>query len=270
MATTNELGKASFDRVRSTLNALPASALIQPNVDLQAAAMAALVLVDRARHGERLARFALLPAALFAASTIDDLEQMAHATIHVEVEALREGAATTAVKVDVAVVQQAAEVRDRMLKTAEYNLGDKETVARELAAVRIGSGYLDLANDCTRLASLYAAYKSELAVDKRLYDPADAELAVSLAGAIRAEYRAAASRAGAYAELRPRVFTALVRLYGEVRDAALYLFRAEPNVVDEFPALRTAAVGAAARRAKKPVDPPATNGGSTTPNDSPA
>ena len=80
--------------------------------------MAALVLVDRARHGERLARFALLPAALFAASTIDDLEQMAHATIHVEVEALLEGAASTAVKVDVAVVQQAAEVRDRMLKTA--------------------------------------------------------------------------------------------------------------------------------------------------------
>ncbi|MBX3218161.1 MAG: hypothetical protein KF850_39510 [Labilithrix sp.] len=73
IATQNEqdaaTGKASVDRVRSTLSALPADAMFaQPNMDLQRAAMAALVLVDRARHGERPARFVLLPAALFAAN----------------------------------------------------------------------------------------------------------------------------------------------------------------------------------------------------------
>lgn len=271
MATKNEQDaatvKASFDRVRSTLSALPAAALTQPNMDLQSAAMAALVLVDRARHGERPARFALLPAALFAASTVDDLEHMANAALHVDVEALREGAANTNVKVDVAIVQQASELRDRMLKTAEYNLGHKETVTRELADIRTRTGYLDLANDCARLAALYAAHESDLAIDRRFYDAADADLATSLAGAIRGEYRAAATRSGQYAELRPRVFTELVRLYNEVRAAAHFLFRAEPNVIDEFPALRAAAVGT--RRAKKPADAPATNGGTATPTDSP-
>jgi len=274
MAKKNEhdaaTGKASFDRVRSNLSALPADAIAQPNMDLQSAAMAALVLVDRARQGERPARFALLPAALFAKSTVDDLEHMANAALHVEVEALREGAANTNVKVDVAIVQQAADLRARMLKTAEYNLGHKETVARELADIRLGTGYLDLANDCTRLAALYAAHKSDLAIDNRYYDSADADLANALASKIRGEYRAAASRAGQYAELRPRVFTELVRLYNEVRAAAHFLFRAEPNVVDEFPALRAAAVGSSTRRAKKPADTPVTNGGTATPTDSPA
>ncbi|MBX3197909.1 MAG: hypothetical protein KF894_07165 [Labilithrix sp.] len=277
MATKNEqdaaTGKASFDRVRSTLSALPADAIAQPNVDLQRAAMAALVLVDRARHGERSARFALLPAALFAASTVDDLEHMANAALHVDVEALREGAATTNVKVDAAVMQQATELRDRMLKTAEYNLGHKDSVARELADIRIGTGYFDLANDCARLAALYAEHKSDLALDKRFYDTADVDLAASLASAIRGEYRAAATRAGQYTDLRPRVFTELVRLYNEVRAAAHFLFRAEPNVVDDFPALRAAALGTVTRRAKKPADTPATtatNGGTATPTDSPA
>jgi len=52
--------------------------------------------------------------------------------------------------------------------------------------------------------------------------------------------------------------------------AAHVLFRAEPNVLDEFPALRAAAVGTTTRRAKKPADGPAANGGSATPIDSPA
>ncbi len=56
-------------------------------------------------------------------------------------------------QVDVAIVQQATELRERMLKTAEYNLEHKETVARELADIRTGTGYLDLANDCSRLAA---------------------------------------------------------------------------------------------------------------------
>jgi len=149
-------------------------------------------------HGERLARFALLPSSLFAASTIDSLEEMANAALHVEVEALRETAANTNVKVDAAIMQQATELRDRMVKTAEYNLGHKDSVVRELADIRLGTGYLDLANDCARLAALYTAHKSDLAIDKRFYDAADGALAASLAGTIRGEYRAAASRAGQY------------------------------------------------------------------------
>jgi hypothetical protein len=251
-------GKASFEKVKAALLALSPETLAQPNVDLQSAAMAALVLVDRANQPERRARFALLPAALFGKSVIDDLENVANATLHVEIESVREDAASTGVKVDVALVQQATEVRERMLKTADYNLGHLDAVAREIADIRLGSGYLDLANDCSRSAALHAAHKSELAADKRYYDADDAELAASLAKKIRAEYRAAASRSGQYSELRPRAFTELTRLYNEVRAAAQFLFRAEPAALDEFPPLRVAAAAQApARRAKKAPEAPA-------------
>jgi len=257
-------GKASLDRVRSSLMALSPQALAQPNVDLQSAAMAALVLVDHAKHPDRHPRFALFPNALFAKSTIDDLEDMANAALYVELESSREETATTGVKVDVAVVQQATEVRERMLKTADYNLGHLESVARELAGIRLGSGYLDLANDCARLAVLYTTHKSELASDRRYYQAADAELAASLANKIRADYRAAASRSGHHAELRPRVFTELVRLYNEVRAAAQFLFRAEPAVLDEFPPLRLAAGALGpSRRAKKATAEPVPQDGAS-------
>jgi hypothetical protein len=140
-------GKASFEQVKATLLAIPAESLTHPNLDLQSAAMAGLVLVDRARQAERAPRFALLPAAIFAKGTVDDLERLCQATLHIDVETRREATATTGVKVDLALVQEASEVRERMQKTAEYNLGHLEAVARELADIRLGTGYLDLAND---------------------------------------------------------------------------------------------------------------------------
>lgn len=259
-------GKASFDKIRTTLQSLPADALMQPNLDLQSAALAALVLVDRARQGERAARFALLPDALFPKSSLDDLEHAAHAASHVEIESTREETASTGAKVDLALVQEASALRERMLKTADYNLGHVEEVGRELADIRQGTGYLDLANDLSRLAVVYAASKSELASDKRHYDVADAGLAAALAQRIRGELRASASRSGAFAELRPRAFTELTRLYNEVRAAAQFVFRAQPDVLAEFPSLRASTAALApARRAKKSPEPPAPTNGDGAP-----
>ncbi|MCL2725249.1 MAG: hypothetical protein FWD69_12525 [Polyangiaceae bacterium] len=259
-------GKAAFERVKSSLMSLSPERLMQPNIDLQSAAMAALVLVDRANIPDRRALFSLLPESLFMKNTIEDLETMANAMMHVELESFRERAVSTDAKVDVAVVQQATEVRARMLKTADYNIGHLEMVAREIADIRLGAGYLDLANDCTRLAVLYASHRSELALDKRLYRASDAELAASLANKIRAEYRASATRSGPYAELRPRAFTELTRLYNDVRAAAQFIFRAEPAVLNEFPPLRSAVVMfGPARTSKKAAEAPATDGASQTP-----
>jgi len=129
-------------------------------------------------------------------------------------------------------------------------------VSRELADIRLGAGYLDLANDLSRLATLYATHRSELAADQRHYETRDAERAASFAKKIRDEYRAAASRSGEYTELRPRAFSELSRLYNEVRAAAEFLFRNEPAVLDEFPPLRAAAAALSpTRRSKKQADP---------------
>ena len=210
------------------------------------------MVVDRANAPERRARLALLPAAIFAKGSVDDLEQAAQPAMHIELEAAREGVAATGVKVDLALVTAATELRERMLKTADYNLGDREAVAREIADIRSGTGYLDLANDCVRLAALFRAHKAELAADKRHYDADDAKNADALAVRIRAEYRAAANRGEVFADLRPRAFTELTRLFNEVRAAALFVFRDDPAVTDEFPPLRSAVIALApARRAKK-------------------
>ena len=55
-----------------------------------------------------------------------------------------------------------------MLKTADYNLGRFQAVSRELADIGLGAGHLELANDLSRLATLYATHTSELAPDRRL------------------------------------------------------------------------------------------------------
>ena len=91
---------------------------------------------------------------------------MANAALHVEVEALREGAANTDVKVDAATVQQAAELRDRMLKTAEHNLGHKDSVARELADILLET---QRADGVRRRHSLHHLRLERLRVEYRKY-----------------------------------------------------------------------------------------------------
>jgi hypothetical protein len=210
------------------------------NADLDLAATAGLVLVDRARKDDRLELFAGLAPKYIEKDLVAALEIACEAAQHVVVESVKEEAVATRVKVDVAVIARGNDVRKRMLKCLSYNLEGNEAAEKELADIRRGTGYLDHARDLVRLAAMYKAHAALLVSDKKNYVAADHNDAIALAEQIRDQYRASQSSANVFVGLRAKAFSEIQRLYNEVRAAAEFIFRGKSDVLAEFEALRTA------------------------------
>lgn len=231
---------AAFEKVRGKWTALTSEEVGTLNADLDLAATAGLVLVDRARKDGRLELFAGLAPKYIEKDLVAALEIACEAAQHVVVESVKEEAVATRVKVDVAVVARGNEVRKRMLKCLAYNLEGNEAAEKELADIRRGTGYLDHARDLVRLAAMYKAHAELLVSDKKNYVAADHNDAIALAEQIRDQYRASQSSGNVFVGLRAKAFSEIQRLYNEVRAAAEFIFRGKPDVLAEFEALRTA------------------------------
>ncbi len=244
MATQREFdivtGEASFNKVKGILLAIAAEKLVNVNADIEDAANAALNLVDAMRKGDRLAPFKGISEETLERGLDQKLEDVALAAQYITREATKEGAGATTVKVDVVVIEKATAVRKRMLKVAKHNLDDIPSVALEIADIELGSGYMDLANDLIRLITLYLKYAKELAKDRKHYDKEDIKEAETCVVAIKNEYRASALRESSFADLKPRAFTELTRLYSELRAAGRFVHRHSVEILDELPALRAA------------------------------
>ncbi len=253
MAKKTELdttsGQKHFEAIRADLLALKDADLVQPNVDMEKLAMATLSIVDRANEPKLRARFDALPKEEFAKGTIDSLEQAAHAMLHVAIRARSESAGSTKVKVDPALMQEAIELRDVMLRVITYNLFHMPSVMAEVEDIKQGSGYLDGASDLSRTSGIYTANAAELAIDKKYYEPAHAAEAVRLAGLIRESIRASTNQSELWADFAPRIFTHLTGLFKDVQETAHWLLRRDPVGRDNFPAIRTA-VGVSNKRRK--------------------
>jgi len=230
----------SFALLKERLASLPEDETVAMNADLELAATAGLVLVDRARADGRAELFALLEGKLMEADILAKLERTCEAALHIVVESAREEAAQTGVKVDPVTVDRANEVKRRMLKCASYILEGNEEAEREITDIRRGTGYLDTSRDLVRLAGLYDVHLKALSKDPKNYVATDHDEALRLAKSIRDQYRASQSSAGTFIALQPKVFTEVGRLYNEVRAAAAFIFRNRPSALAEFEALRTA------------------------------
>ena len=231
---------AAFEKVRGKWVELTSSEVTTLNVDLDLAATAGLVSVDRARKEGRLALFDGLAPTYIEKDLIANLELACMAAQHVVVESVKEEAVVTRVKVDVATVNAGDELRKRMNKCLAYNLEGNEDAEKELADIRRGKGYLDHARDLTRLAAMYKTHGELLVDDKKNYVAGDHDKALTIAQEIRDQHRASQSTESVYVAFRPKAFTEVQRLYNEVRDVAHFIFRARPDVKAEFAALRTA------------------------------
>ena len=236
----NVTGEASFNKVKGILLAIPAEKLVNVNADIEDAANAALNLVDAMRKDDRLAPFKGISEETLERGLDQKLEDVALASQYITREATKEGAGTSTVKVDVVVVEKATVVRKRMLKVAKHNLDDIPSVAREIADIELGSGYMDLANDLIRLIALYLKYAKELANDRKHYEKDDIKQAETCVVAIKSEFRASGSRESTFADLKPRAFTELTRVYNELRSAGRFVHRHRAEILDELPALRAA------------------------------
>lgn len=230
----------SFSLLKDQIAALPEDETIALNADLELAATAGLVLVDRGRAEGRAELFGLLEGKLMEVNVLAKLERVCEAALYIVVESAREEAAHTGAKVDPVTVDRASAVKKRMLKCAAYILEGNEDAEREIADIRRGTGYLDTARDLVRLAALYTVHLKALSRDPKNYVGTDHDEALQLAKSIRDQYRASQSSTSAFSALQPKVFTEVARLYNEVRAAATFIFRNRPSVLAEFEALRTA------------------------------
>jgi hypothetical protein len=230
----------AFDKLQARWTALTSSDVVTLNVDLDLAATAGLVLVDRARKPGRLELFEGLAPRYVEKDLIAHLEMACEAAQHVVVESVKEEAVVTGVKVDAAIVDRGNVLRRRMLKCLAYNLEGNEPAEKEIADIRRGVGYLDQSRDLSRVSAMYKVHRAVLVDDKKNYVETDQAEALVVSQQIRDQYRASQSTENLYVALRPKAFTEVQRLYNEVREAALFIFRAQDEVKAEFEALRTA------------------------------
>lgn len=241
---------AAFAEVEDRLQSLAADDLSQMNANLDDAAMAGLVLADRANEESRKPLFDAIPEILMPKGMVARLERTALAAQHIALEARSEDSETQSGKADPALIQEAAEKRALMLSTIDYNLGHVESVARETTDIRLGNGYLDLARDLRRCGKIYVTHAVVLKKDTVKYDPKDVEAARDLATRIEEQVRGAQSRTKKFAGLRGRAFNELSFVYNEVKAAADFIYRSDATTRDQFPAMRVL-MGIAATTRKK-------------------
>jgi len=241
------LALTAFNNLEPVLRDLPPHAIARTALDPQLMAIAALDVVDVLEKPDVRARFDLLHEDLFDTKHLENLEEIALAALYVRNQLLSERVANNDAKLSAVLVHDATERKDRMMRVAEYHLGDMPAVQAELASIRVGTGYVDLASDLTRLATLFEQHGDLLAGDKRWYRSDDAAAANAVALDIYRELGPKADEQ--WEDLGARSVSLLRRTYDEIRVAAEFIFRDEATK-DAFPSLF--AVARKARRAASP------------------
>ena len=242
-------GEAAVVRVEPMLRQLPADDVTPPNMDPQQCAIAALAVVDRLREPARAAIFATLPEAVLERGLTDRLEQLAHALWYIHTEAKTDVATQTGVKVDMNLVNEGVALRERMLQVLGYHFSDDEKMVAEVADIRAGTGYQDLATDLSRLNRHYEEHADALARDKRHYQPSDAARAGVIRDAIVSALRSAMNaKASDAVDLKHRAFTMLLTTYDALKAANDFVYRTQPNELAAIPTLRGKVVSITGKR----------------------
>jgi hypothetical protein len=238
--------KVAFEKLLPRMEQLPKDGLQAPNTSVDAAAIVALGIARELDEKQVRSRFALLPPELFDIAALDDLESAALATWYASTRLLAANAQSSEAKLPVDLVNEATATKARMLKVCDYHFDLSTPLGLEIADIRVGTGYRDLAQDLSRLAKIYRDQKKQLENDKVHYRPKDAATADELAHRILEEL--SASRSGEqklWAERVHRAWTLLLGLYNEVTCTGAWLLRRDGGK-DRFPSLVTA--GRTARR----------------------
>jgi hypothetical protein len=271
-APNPDAAKAAFEMVLPLLRAIPRDQLKSTRSNLQDAALYAYGVARRLVRDGLRPRFAALPSDLFDIIHFDRLETVAAAAWYAQVQLDSAMATTTEAKVPLSLLQESSETKDRMLKVVEYHLTHRsETLGREIADIRSGTGHADMASDLSRLRILYVeqrAFLPQTGGDPH-YRPEDAESAGRLSSAILAELAAARTKAQEEAQaLAARAWTLLVTTYDEVADAGRLILKREGGA-DLFPSLYTAGRAAPSATRRRTPKPPAPTSGTPTPQTPP-
>ncbi|GMV38976.1 MAG: hypothetical protein AMXMBFR64_06920 [Myxococcales bacterium] len=247
-------GEAALAAVREAAEALAPGEVQRITAGLLTIGLRAIGVARRITDDEALAaRFAALPPAELSPVHLARLADLGWAAVHLYQQGLQADAVATRARLPVKLVEDAVSRRSRMLAAVTYYLGDLPKTGEEIASIRSGGGHTDLAFDLQRLAVLYDAHRSVLEIDTKYWRATDASDARRDGDEILATI-AGVRLPGAPADLPERVFTLLRLSYDEVRAAALWLLRGEPDALDGFPALH--AVDGKPKAAVKPAPAP--------------
>jgi hypothetical protein len=155
--------------------------------------------------------------------------------------------------VPLSVVTDAVALRTRMLDCLAYNLEENAEVQDQLAAIRRGAGYADLAADLEGLQALYGTHAAAVRVDVRKYRATDAADAARLASAIRVA-RAGGERPDTKeaAKAWSAAFYALRAVHDDIVAAGRYLDRRDPTLAARWVLLNRNLGPATPKKAKPP------------------
>jgi hypothetical protein len=237
-------GWRSFEEMRGQLEAYEPGEPVAPRINVgRAAAVVRSVAVRDAAPERRAAFEALAGVGRYELSLLDELLKLARCTWYLRRQQQRSAARASEASVPEADVTAAYALRARMMRVVAHWLGDRADMATELAYLREGSGYLDLANDLETLAELYGRddVRTMIVHDIKHYRPDDVAEAGRLAELIfRAIGLGEEGQAERLAAMTYRAAGLLVRGYEEHRVCGQFLFRKEENVAVTYPSLVTA------------------------------
>ena len=230
------------------LLALPTSAVSQPRNDVRLAASFVLAeIVPRVTAAALSKRLQSLPSAEFDFSAVADLKPGALACMASQAQLAASSAQAVTVRLPADLLDEATALKVRMLKVCAYQFADDARLGPEIADIRAGTGYLDLAEDLLRLAALYQTEATTLALDGRYYDRKDGARASVLSERITGELRHAPT-ANIARDLTWRAYAFLEARYEEVASACRFLER-NSDGEEHFPSLR-AATGQGRKRSR--------------------
>ena len=244
-------GEAAYQKLQPRLAKIAAEQLAPPRTQASLAASFVLSSVVPLVMDKKLrARYAALPATEFDHSALADLEPAAQAALWAQAQLAAADAGAPGGRLPVDLIDQATELRQLMLTVCEYHFRDDAPLAQQIADIRSGSGYLDLAEDLQRLGALYRSERDTLKQDLRFYKAEDAATALKLSQRITSELRFQSSQDAR--QVAWRTWALLLELYEEVARGGRFLLRQAGDAA--FPTIITA--GRAAARRSRPAKPP--------------
>lgn len=206
-----------------------------------------LGLADRLEQLHRIGEFDLVH--------LRELPDLANAAWYIRHRLDQATALTSEARIPATLAEDSQKLRARMLKVLDFHFEDDALIAPQLAYIRRGSGYQDLADDLTGLATLYGKHEKQLAGTPRIYQASDQKEALRLAQGILSELGIGGSKSPSeWSLLQQRVSELLATAYDEISAATRYLCRAEPDVDTRFPRLASIA-RSRPTRSKSPATP---------------
>lgn len=232
------VGEKAVTQCKTALLLLLPSQVGFPNCDAIQAAGVAFALAETIESPRCKSSYEQVPATLLGDATVDNLRTYAQALVYLETRVRSKEATSNEIRVDPNLVNEGIALRERMLKVLAYHCDHDPVMRVELANIRSGQGYIDLASDLGRLATHYFTHRAAISVDKVHYVATDEDRASDISNKIVTALHTAADTS--LTDLRNRAWEKTLRTYSKLKAAMDFIFADSPFDLATFPSLRHA------------------------------